>query len=155
MNEYDKFMKIQNEDDENEKDENWENIYLIIDLREKGGNNENFRVEILNKLDSPIPIEEKNLSLGDFAWIYKSPLDGEEYMIDIIIERKTLNDLSSSIIDGRYNEQKYRLKNSFYTNKYYLFEGTELNTHNNSNLSKDACNTAIYNTLNFLVINII
>ena len=69
-------------------------------------------------------------------------------MIDFIIERKTLNDLSSSILDGRYNEQKYRLKNSPYKNIYYLFEGTELNTHNNSNISKDAINTAINNTIN-------
>ena len=125
-----------------------DNIFLIVDLREKGGGNENFRVEILNKCLYPIPIEEKNLSLGDFTWIYKDQLDGEEYMIDFIIERKTLNDLSASILDGRYNEQKYRLKNSPYKNIYYLFEGTELNTHNNSNISKDAINTAINNTIN-------
>ena len=125
-----------------------DNIFLIVDLREKGGGNENFRVEILNKCSYPIPIEEKNLSLGDFTWIYKDQLDGEEYMIDFIIERKTLNDLSASILDGRYNEQKYRLKNSPYKNIYYLFEGTELNTHNNSNISKDTINTAINNTIN-------
>ena len=125
-----------------------ENIYLIVDLREKGAGNENFKVEILNKCSYQIPIEEKNLSLGDFTWIYKDQLDGEEYMIDFIIERKTLNDLSSSILDGRYNEQKYRLKNSQYKNTYYLFEGTELSTHNNSNISKDSINTAINNTLN-------
>ena len=125
-----------------------DNIYLIVDLREKGAGNENFRVEILNKLQYPIPIEEKNLSLGDFTWIYKDQLDGEEYMLDFIIERKTLNDLSASILDGRYNEQKYRLKNSLYKNKYYLFEGTELNTHTNANISKDAINTAINNTIN-------
>jgi hypothetical protein len=64
-----------------------DNIYLIVDLREKGAGNENFRVEILNKCSYPIPIEEKNLSLGDFTWIFKDQLDGEEYMIDFIIER--------------------------------------------------------------------
>jgi ERCC4-type nuclease len=130
-----------------------DNIYLIVDLREKGAGNENFKVEILNKLQHPIPIEEKNLSLGDFTWIYKDQLDGEEYMLDFIIERKTLNDLSASIMDGRYNEQKYRLKNSPYKNIYYLFEGTELNTHTNSNISKDAINTAINNTINIHDIN--
>jgi crossover junction endonuclease MUS81 len=31
--------------------------------------------------------------------------------------------LLSSIFDGRYKEQKYRLKNSGFTNIYYLFEG--------------------------------
>ena len=146
LEEYLDFMKY----DSNEKINSSfsDNIFLIVDLREKGGGNENFRVEILNKCSYPIPIEEKNLSLGDFTWIYKDQLDGEEYMIDFIIERKTLNDLSASILDGRYNEQKYRLKNSPYKNIYYLFEGTELNTHNNSNISKDTINTAINNTIN-------
>ena len=146
LEEYIDFMKY----DIQEKNNSFftENIYLIVDLREKGAGNENFKVEILNKCSYQIPIEEKNLSLGDFTWIYKDQLDGEEYMIDFIIERKTLNDLSSSILDGRYNEQKYRLKNSQYKNTYYLFEGTELNTHNNSNISKDSINTAINNTLN-------
>ena len=149
-----KINNIDNDNDEENINKNiinssfCDNIYLIVDLREKGAGNENFRVEILNKLPSPIPIEEKNLSLGDFTWIYKDQLDGEEYMLDFIIERKTLNDLSASILDGRYNEQKYRLKNSPYKNIYYLFEGTELNTHTNANISKDAINTAINNTIN-------
>ena len=146
LEEYIDFMKFESTEKINSSFSN--NIYLIVDLREKGQGNENFRVEILNKMQVPIPIEEKNLSLGDFTWIYKDQLDGEEYMIDFIIERKTLNDLSASIMDGRYNEQKYRLKNSPYKNIYYLFEGTELNTHNNSNISKDSINTAINNTLN-------
>ena len=155
LEEYIDFMKFPNDINHNEENNNIkihssfsDNIYLIVDLREKGAGNENFRVEILNKLQSPIPIEEKNLSLGDFTWIYKDQLDGEEYMLDFIIERKTLNDLSASILDGRYNEQKYRLKNSLYKNIYYLFEGTELNTHTNANISKDAINTAINNTIN-------
>ena len=146
LEEYIDFMKYDIQEKNNSSFT--ENIYLIVDLREKGAGNENFKVEILNKCSCQIPIEEKNLSLGDFTWIYKDQLDGEEYMIDFIIERKTLNDLSSSILDGRYNEQKYRLKNSQYKNTYYLFEGTELNTHNNSNISKDSINTAINNTLN-------
>ena len=146
LEEYIDFMKYDIQEKNNSSFT--ENIYLIVDLREKGAGNENFKVEILNKCSYQIPIEEKNLSLGDFTWIYKDQLDGEEYMIDFIIERKTLNDLSSSILDGRYNEQKYRLKNSQYKNTYYLFEGTELSTHNNSNISKDSINTAINNTLN-------
>ena len=146
LEEYIDFMKYDTQEKNNSSFT--ENIYLIVDLREKGQGNENFKVEILNKCSYQIPIEEKNLSLGDFTWIYKDQLDGQEYMIDFIIERKTLNDLSSSILDGRYNEQKYRLKNSLYKNTYYLFEGTELNTHNNSNISKDSINTAINNTLN-------
>ncbi|RUS35435.1 hypothetical protein BC938DRAFT_483536 [Jimgerdemannia flammicorona] len=38
--------------------------------------------------------------------------DGHEFVLDIVIERKTVSDLDSSIIDGRYKEQKYRLHKS-------------------------------------------
>ena len=47
--------------------------------------------------------------------------------LKIIIERKTLNDLASSITDGRYREQSLRLKEAVTDisnhNKYYLIEG--------------------------------
>ena len=44
----------------------------------------------------------------------------------IVIERKTLNDLASSIRDGRYKEQGYRLDGLSLHNHniYYLIEGT-------------------------------
>lgn len=44
-------------------------------------------------------------------------------VLDYIVERKKADDLISSIHDGRYKEQKYRLKNSGFTNIYYLYEG--------------------------------
>jgi len=47
--------------------------------------------------------------------------------LKMIIERKTLNDLASSITDGRYREQSLRLKEAVTDildhNKYYLIEG--------------------------------
>lgn len=138
------------------KDSKSNNITLIIDNREKGSNNENFKAEILNinnNISNPINIEERNLSLGDFLWLYSDPNDSIEYVIDYIIERKTLNDLASSIIDGRYTEQKYRLKVSGFTNITYLFEGT--NYFNDKNISKSALNTAIYNTMTIHDINAI
>ena len=135
-----------------------ENVVMLIDMREKGQNNENIRVEIINKLRLPIKIEEKQLSVGDYTWAYNDPLNNKLYMIDLLIERKTLNDLASSIIDGRYNEQKYRIKKYGYKNAYYLFEGTELSANEylgKGNLNKDAINTAIYNTINIHNLNII
>ncbi|SCO94079.1 crossover junction endonuclease MUS81, putative [Plasmodium malariae] len=39
-------------------------------------------------------------------------IEYEEYVLKWIVERKTLNDLSASIVDGRYDEQKYRLMRS-------------------------------------------
>lgn len=57
------------------------------------------------------------LNIGDFVWL----LDGK--VLNYIIERKKADDLASSIIDGRYKEQKYRLKMSNIKNVFYLFEG--------------------------------
>lgn len=138
------------------KESTCNNITLIIDNREKGSNNENFKEEILNtnnNTTNPLNIDERNLSLGDFIWIYTDPNDSIKYVIDYIIERKTLNDLASSIIDGRYNEQKYRLKVSGFSNITYLFEGTSYS--NEKNISKSALNTAINNTMTIHDINAI
>lgn len=57
------------------------------------------------------------LTIGDFAFCY----NGE--VLDYVIERKKADDLSSSIIDGRYKEQKYRLKNCGASNILYFYEG--------------------------------
>jgi len=62
--------------------------------------------------------EVQQLDIGDIHYI-----DNEEN-IHTIIERKTLNDLSSSIIDGRYKEQKSRLLASN-KNIIYLLEGNK------------------------------
>ena len=65
---------------------------LVIDYREKA-------------LLSRLPAETKNLILGDVC-IQK---DGQDV---VILERKTVADLSASIIDGRYQEQSFRLLES-------------------------------------------
>ncbi len=44
-------------------------------------------------------------------------------ILDYVVERKKADDLISSIHDGRYKEQKFRLKNSGFKTVYYLFEG--------------------------------
>jgi ERCC4-type nuclease len=69
---------------------------------------------------SKFQITTDNLPIGD-AIIYDN--SGNER---IIIERKTLNDLASSIRDGRYSEQSFRLHNCSLHNHniYYLVEGS-------------------------------
>ena len=66
-----------------------------------------------------IEIETKQLDLGD---LIVCDDDNNELLI---IERKTLTDLASSIRDGRYSEQSYRLnKESLHNhNIVYLIEG--------------------------------
>ena len=143
--------------EKNQSKEFTDNIILIIDLREKGANNEIIKDEILNLINDKnnIKIEERNLSIGDFIWIYKDTKDNEEYIIDYLIERKTLNDLASSIMDGRYTEQKYRMKNSSFKNISYLFEGQDLSLNGLGNINKNSINTAIFHTINIHDLNII
>ena len=83
----------------------------------------------------------ENLDLGDIQFI-----DDITKEIIIIIERKTYADLSSSIKDGRYKEQKERLLHSIKNNvrKIVLLEGNDLNTFT---LSHKTFDSVIINTL--------
>ncbi|PRP78321.1 endonuclease [Planoprotostelium fungivorum] len=79
----------------------------------------------LKKLD--VKVEKRSLELGDFMWIARSPDGGEEEIVlNYIVERKKMEDLAASVEDGRYKEQKFRLKKCGVTNIIYLAEG--LNT---------------------------
>lgn len=94
---------------------------IIIDCREKLLIES---VKYLKSIDtkfSDIEIEIKNLDLGDI-------IIQDECGNDIlIIERKTVSDLLSSIKDGRYNEQSYRLNTIDHHNHniIYLIEGNK------------------------------
>ena len=48
--------------------------------------------------------EIENLQVGDFV------IEGDDGVPVVIIERKTVNDMMSSLADGRYREQKCRLQ---------------------------------------------
>jgi crossover junction endonuclease MUS81 len=48
--------------------------------------------------------------------------EGDEVMLDYIVERKRLDDLIGSIKDGRFHEQKFRLRRSGMKNVVYLIE---------------------------------
>ena len=69
--------------------------------------------------EQDISLVSENLPLGDAIICDNS---GNE---KIIIERKSLNDLASSIRDGRYKEQSYRLNQCDIHNHhiYYIVEG--------------------------------
>lgn len=48
----------------------------------------------------------------------------ELFVLGFVVERKTAEDLAKSIIDGRYAEQKVRLKKSGLSKVTYLVEGS-------------------------------
>lgn len=55
-----------------------------------------------------VTFEMRRLSVGDFAWICRDK-SGRELMLPYILERKRLDDLSGSITDGRFHEQKVNM----------------------------------------------
>ncbi|KAK4035058.1 ERCC4 domain-containing protein [Parachaetomium inaequale] len=71
------------------------------------------------------------LELGDALWVArcKQPgwlprqgAEGDEVVLDWVVERKRLDDLIGSLRDGRFHEQKFRLKRSGVKNVIYLVE---------------------------------
>lgn len=92
---------------------------LVIDYREKKLIELINSIKIMNAKYKPIEIIVENLPLSDV--IIKDKNNNEK----MLIERKTINDLASSIQDGRYNEQSYRLTNCDIHNHniMYLIEG--------------------------------
>ncbi|XP_007128261.1 crossover junction endonuclease MUS81 isoform X4 [Physeter macrocephalus] len=69
----------------------------------------------------------RKLHVGDFVWVAQetSPRDPArpgELVLDHVVERKRLDDLCSSIIDGRFREQKFRLKRCGLGRRVYLVE---------------------------------
>ena len=88
----------------------------------KFDNREKELIKILNEKGYSTELE--NLDLGDIQFV---DLNTKE--IIIIIERKTYSDLSASIKDGRYKEQKERLIHSIKNNvrKIILIEGNDIN----------------------------
>lgn len=55
--------------------------------------------------NSKTKFETRQLSVGDFVWIARDQ-SGKELLLPYIIERKRMDDLGSSIKDGRFHEQK-------------------------------------------------
>ena len=98
-------------------------MQLLIDLREPKTLVQN--IIVLNETSkTKVIIIQKNLDIGDYVFydeVNEQPL--------LIIERKSLSDLESSIKDGRYKEQSFRLNEAPIINHniIYLLEGAIIN----------------------------
>ena len=112
-------------------------VRLILDSREvRSKTDRDYISEGLRK-EGIIPIT-RALPLGDVLWIaqikpgYVNRLrhqnggdegpGSDEVMLEHIMERKRLDDLIYSIKDGRFNEQKFRLKKSGIKHVTYIVE---------------------------------
>ncbi|GFF63625.1 crossover junction endonuclease mus81 [Aspergillus lentulus] len=112
-------------------------IQLVLDTREVRSSKD--RDYIANELSKKgITPEVRALELGDAMWVarcndhtFLSQYGEEcnEVMLDWIVERKRMDDLLGSIKDGRFHEQKFRLRRSGIKNVIYLIEEFAI-THN-------------------------
>ncbi|KAF3358115.1 hypothetical protein VDGD_03195 [Verticillium dahliae] len=105
-------------------------VHLLLDVREIRATKDRdyLQEELIKKGVKPIM---RSLDVGDAQWIAKTHdataltahgAEGDEVVLDWIVERKRLDDLVSSIKDGRFHEQKFRLRKSGVQNVIYIVE---------------------------------
>ncbi|TDZ65892.1 Crossover junction endonuclease MUS81 [Colletotrichum trifolii] len=105
-------------------------VHLALDIREVRAKKDRdyMRDELTKKGVQPIM---RALDIGDAQWVAKCHdpdflsqhgAEGDEIVLDWIVERKRLDDLVSSVKDGRFHEQKFRLRKSGVKNVVYVVE---------------------------------
>ncbi|KAF8945158.1 Crossover junction endonuclease mus81 [Haplosporangium gracile] len=100
-------------------------ITLVLDVREVRVQGDRDYIKD-NLKEKGIDVVTRALDIGDVIWVAKpkeeNPLIPKEIVLDHIVERKRMDDLVSSIKDGRFNEQKFRLSRSGIAQVVYLLE---------------------------------
>ncbi|KAL2875380.1 Crossover junction endonuclease mus81 [Colletotrichum sp. CLE4] len=111
-------------------------VHLALDIREVRAvkDRDYMQDELTKKGIKPIM---RALDVGDAQWIAKCHdptalsrhgAEGDEVVLDWIVERKRLDDLVSSIKDGRFHEQKFRLRKSGVKHVVYIVEEISLDS---------------------------
>ncbi|KAF7334317.1 ERCC4 domain-containing protein [Mycena sanguinolenta] len=95
-------------------------VHLVLDHREKRKNDRDFIAEGLSR--KGVSVVRDSLDIGDVAWVARSMYDGDVCVLDVVLERKRLDDLAGSIKDPRFHEQKFRLHQSGMSRVFYLVE---------------------------------
>ncbi|XP_041842673.1 crossover junction endonuclease MUS81 [Melanotaenia boesemani] len=110
-------------------------IILCVDFIETTGGSHHRKQELVKELQrNGVNFDIRKLNVGDFLWVAREKVTpvpgqlraptGKELVLDYIIERKRMDDLCGSIIDGRFREQKFRLKRCGLHKPIYLVEGS-------------------------------
>lgn len=117
-------------------------VQLVLDTREVRTSTDRDYISTELRKKGIVP-QVRALELGDAIWVAKCHdphylsrfgEEGDEIMLDWIVERKRLDDLIGSIKDGRFHEQKFRLRRSGMKNVVYLIEEFAI-THDSSHPS--------------------
>ncbi|XP_022828309.1 crossover junction endonuclease MUS81 [Spodoptera litura] len=104
-------------------------IILLIDKNETGGLKKRNDPTIMEFNKYPdLKHDYRSLKVGDFTWIAKHKKHPEqELVLPYVVERKRMDDLAASIKDGRFHEQKFRLRRCGLKNVIYLVEKYDKN----------------------------
>jgi crossover junction endonuclease MUS81 len=135
-------------------------VHLVLDSREirTVKDRDYISEQLQRKGVNPIT---RTLPLGDALWVAR-PKPGyedlltkgnvdddeegcDEIVLDHIVERKRLDDLISSIKDGRFHEQKFRLGRSGISNVTYIIEDFSISTEKGEKYG-EAVSSAIAST---------
>lgn len=111
-------------------------VVLLIDRREKAHD-----AVMAGLLGEQVPCALCTLAVGDFLWVARPKANvsdessddmawlrrGDELLVlDCIAERKALGDLASSLCDGRYRDQKTRIKSTQISQCFYIVEADQM-----------------------------
>ncbi|KAG0576544.1 hypothetical protein KC19_5G088600 [Ceratodon purpureus] len=123
-------------------------VFLVLDSREQfrrdargGAALQKFADRI--GVQFKVQVETRQLPVGDALWIARHKDLRHEYVLDFIVERKRVDDLWSSIKDGRYKQQKLRLQRCGVKRLVYLIEGDPNLTDASDSLKTAAFTTEI------------
>nr|XP_033809502.1 crossover junction endonuclease MUS81 isoform X2 [Geotrypetes seraphini] len=130
-------------------------IVLCIDFIETTGGSNHRKQELVRELKkNGVRFDVRKLHIGDFVWIAQEQVQvvpGEplaprarELVLDHVVERKRMDDLCNSIIDGRFREQKFRLKRCGLQCPIYLVE--DYGTSQHLSIPEATLEQAIVNT---------
>lgn len=115
-------------------------VLLLIDKREM--KQEEFAHCMATLELRGVKKREEVLQVGDFLYAARHKETKATCVLNIVIERKREDDLSSSISDSRYEEQKFRLKKCGVENVVYIVE-----KFNGEYIGKDRAMGSIYGRL--------
>ncbi|XP_048370797.1 crossover junction endonuclease MUS81 isoform X2 [Sphaerodactylus townsendi] len=104
-------------------------VVLCVDFIETTGGPTSRKRDLVNELErNGVPFSIRKLHVGDFLWVARERnsagqlLTAQELVLDYVVERKRMPDLCGSIIDGRFHEQKFRLRQCGISHIIYLVE---------------------------------
>lgn len=126
-------------------------IILCVDNCEFYGSSSNGKNLLPELIKNGVKCNLRKLHVGDFLWIAQErvysthgPSNPRELVLNYIVERKRMDDLSKSITDGRFREQKFRLKHCGLKYPSYLIE--QYGSAKHYSVSEDKLKQAITNT---------